>query len=184
VIAFEPSPSILPLLKRNLAANAIQNVEVVELACSDQIGEVEFFVGDHHHISSLDGAWASQGKGRLAPISVGSTTLDAFFYGTKAAPRLPDLIKIDIEGGGVFALKGMDRCLSESRPLVWIESHTPHEDRAISQMILKHGYQAFRLQTGKRVMEPQTTYPNPEGVWGTMLLFPNEKEPVLKRVLL
>lgn len=182
VWAFEPSPSILPMLKRNLAANRATQVELVQMACSDHEGTVDFYVGDHHHISSLDGAWASQGKGLSAPIQVPTTTLDSFFCSSNDAGG-PDFIKIDIEGGGVFALRGMDRCIETKRPLIWIESHTPAEDRAIADLILKHDYQAFRLQTGRAVLERGQTHPHPEGVWGTLLLFPSEKTESLRKVL-
>ena len=166
VYAFEPSPSILPLLRQNLAANQTRHTEIVEQACADQVGQISFFVGDHHHVSSLDATWA----GRQNEISVAATTLDAFFEGR----NYPDFIKVDIEGGGVFALKGMDACLTRKRPLLWIESHTPNEDRAISDLMLKHGYQAYRLQTQSVVTDRAAIHPSPNGVWGTMLLFPQE----------
>ncbi len=187
VVAFEPSPSILPMLRRNLRENAARTVKLAEIACSDADGEVEFFVGDHHHISSLVENWASQGRSHISAdrrVVVPSTTLDSYFFeGPGKAVGSPDLIKIDIEGGGVFALKGMDRCLTSKRPLIWMESHTPHEDRAISDLLLKHDYQAYRLQTKSLVSERGKVHPHPAGVWGTLLLFPREKTSALKWAL-
>ncbi len=43
IYAFEPSVSILDVLKKNIVQNGIHNVEIVEAACSDKSGEVEFY---------------------------------------------------------------------------------------------------------------------------------------------
>ena len=172
VYAFEPSPSILPTFRKNLELNPGEPIELVEQAVSDRVGTVQFFVGDHHHISSLDKTWA--GGGKAQPVTVKSTTVDAFFAPETGRPA-PDLIKVDIEGGGVYALKGIDRCIAAKRPMIWMESHNPPEDRAISEFVLKHGYGAFRMRDQQEVERPDEVYPHPQGIFGTVLLFPKER---------
>jgi FkbM family methyltransferase len=179
--AFEPAPVVQRLLT-NLDLNQLSNVIVVQQACSDQIGEVEFHLAQHHHSSSLHAGWAQGDQDTVHAIRVLATTLDDYFYSQRARPG-PDFIKMDIEGGGTFALRGCDRCVQEKRPLFLIESHTPDEDRAISDLILRHTYDAYRLTNHRWVNAPGRTYPDPDGVWGTLLLWPAEKRDLAGKVL-
>ena len=115
-------------------------------------------------------------------IAVPTVTLDDFIYGA-AAHRPPDFIKMDIEGGGTFALPGCAHCLQEQRPLLLIESHTPGEDRAISQVLLTFNYQAFRLNDWRWVLQRAETHPHPQGVWGTLLVCPIERRDAVAEVI-
>jgi hypothetical protein len=102
------------------------------------------------------------------------TTLDAFFS-PETTRQAPAFIKIDIEGGGTSALPGCRRILREVRPFILIESHTPDEDRAISNVLCESNYSGYRLNNRKWVEKPRATYPDEDGVWGTLLLIPEER---------
>lgn len=172
IVAFEPSVSIQDVIKKNLSINQIPNVKLVNMACTDKSGEIIFYLGKHHHESSILGSWAENDVKGVRTI-VKSTSLDEYFY--KGDPKLlPDLIKMDIEGGGVYALKGSDKCIAEKRPFILIESHTPDEDMAISNVLLQHNYHAFRINTKQWVKKRSINYVDRDGVWGTMLLVPAE----------
>ncbi len=181
VVAFEPAP-VVSRLRTHLALNDVGNAVVVEQACSDQVGEATFFIGHHHHASSLNAGWAQGAQDSVQAIHVPATTLDAWFYGQPAGAG-PDFIKMDIEGGGVWALKGCDRCIRERRPLFLIESHTPDEDRAISDLLIGYDYHAFRLDDQRWVSQRGQTHPEREGVWGTLLLWPAEKRGLAAKVV-
>jgi len=178
VFAFEPAPYALKVLKKNLALNSIERVEIIEAACADRSGEIDFFLGHHHHTSSLLADWAANGGDPAPRIRVPSATLDEFFSGREA----PDFIKMDIEGGGVLALTKVGACLERKRPLLWIESHSPKEDRAISGLMNQADYRAYRLQTRTAVRHPDSTHPDPDGVWGTLLLYPSEFSALRRRL--
>jgi FkbM family methyltransferase len=181
ICAFEPSPLVLDKLRSNLAMNNCENVEIHELACTDHDGEVEFFLGAHHHQSSLHREWAQGGTCSAKVWRARGVRVDSFFLGRPEA-RWPDFIKMDIEGGGTFALPGCELCISKVRPFFLIESHTPDEDRAISNLLLGHDYSAYRMNDRRWVEEPQDTYPNTAGVWGTLLLAPTEEKHDLHKV--
>lgn len=173
VFAFEPAPESLKKLQTNVQLNGATSIQTVPIACSDREGSTEFFIGHHHHVSSLLKEWAhAEIKAEAGSVTVPTSTLDRFFQSQDR--KYPDFIKMDIEGGGVFALKGCDGILSTKRPLMWIESHTPDEDRAISQVIMKHDYCAYRFTNRQHVTRPTQTHPDPDGVWGTLLLYPRE----------
>jgi FkbM family methyltransferase len=171
VHAFEPAPEARAMLMENLAVNGTRNVSIVASACGDRQGAIDFFVADHHHRSSFDESWAGD---RATKISIPVTSLDQYF--ADLGNNWPDFIKMDIEGGGTSALPGAARCLREKRPLLLIESHTPQEDGAISDVLRTYDYAAYRFETKAWVQNRETTHPDPLGVWGTMFLCPSEKK--------
>jgi FkbM family methyltransferase len=172
VYAFEPNPGVLSVLERNLALNDANNVEVIPSACGDRVGSIDFFVATHHHRSSLNADWAGENSSRItAPM----TTLDTFFA-PESGRYPPAFIKVDIEGGGIFALPGCQRIFSEVRPFVLIESHTPAEDKAISDVLCKFHYRGYRLSDRAWVKKPDKVHPDREGVWGALLRIPVEHD--------
>jgi FkbM family methyltransferase len=174
IYAFEPSVSILDVLKKNISHNEIQNVKIVEAACSDKSGEVDFFIGQNHHESSMLDSWSKNAEtGTLTKVR--ATTIDEYF-GKEGIGAYPDLIKMDIEGAGVFALKGCDHCLQTKRPIFLMESHTPEEDEPIGTLLSNYNYDAFRINNKKWVLHKDRNYKDGDGVWGTMLLIPTEKK--------
>ncbi len=181
IYAFEPAPTTLAMLEKNLMANQAKQVIPTKLACSDREGEIEFFVAGHHHCSSLVESWANAPGAPAEKIVAKTVTLDSFFEKENQLPV--GFIKMDIEGGGVFALPGCYKTIERYRPLIWVESHTPDEDKAISNVLMNHGYEAFRQQTRTWVTNRNTIHPDPNGVWGCLLLCPKEIQPVLKEVL-
>lgn len=178
VISFEPAPETRSMLTETLAANAQRNIRIEAQAAADVSGTVDFFVGAHHHQSSLDADWAASG-GTACKIAVPAIALDDFYAGL-GDPRPVQFLKMDIEGGGVVALRGCRAIFQKQRPFAIIESHNPAEDGAISNVLTSHDYVGFRVNSRKWISKPAATHPDPEGVWGTMLLVPKEKRDVLQ----
>jgi FkbM family methyltransferase len=178
--AFERAPRTLSMNKTNIALNRVTNIVTVAKACSDSEREIDFFLAPHHHCSSLVESWASTKSKEAERIVMQATTIDAFFSGQGCWPKF---IKMDIEGGGVFALRGCDQCIENTRPYFWIESHTPDEDRAISDLAIRHRYQAYRLEERGWVKHLKNTHPDREGVRGTLLLCPDELVEKVKPIL-
>jgi hypothetical protein len=83
---------------------------------------------------------------------------------------------MDIEGGGSLALLGCNECITNKRPFILMECHTPDEDQAVITLLKKYNYEAFRVDTGKWVKNKEVNYTDREGVWGSMLLLPAEKK--------
>jgi FkbM family methyltransferase len=174
VYAFEPNPAACSRTERFLRLNNTTNVVLEQKALSNCVGTTKFFLGLHHATSSIFEESASRGQGTSGSIEVPTTSLDAYFLGdTEGSP--PQLIKLDIEGAGVYALKSCSRCVEATRPFILIESHNPAEDRAISELVASADYGAFRVTNNRWVTAPQEIHPHPDGVWGTLLLYPREK---------
>ncbi len=180
VYAFEAAPGTFHTLQDTLQLNGAGNVIPTEAAVADVGGPIEFFIGFHHHASSLHQDWAAGETAGAERVVVAGITLDEFL---KRHAVTPAFIKMDIEGGGVEALKGASGCLTEHRPLLLIESHNPNEDRAISHVLTAHDYQAWRLDSQSWVADRHDVHPNRQGVWGTMFLVPTERHAAVKQLL-
>lgn len=172
VFAFEPVAETVEHLHRNIEKNGNLNIEIIEKAAGNVNGAVTFYIG-HHHKSSLEKDWTSdRGTTSVAEVKVPSLTLDSFVEENPS--RSPDIIKIDVEGAGEKVLEGAARTLRTRRPIIIIESHAAYEDRAIIKMLAEFDYNAYRVNNGKWIKNPQNDYRDPDGVWGTMILFPRE----------
>ncbi len=154
--------------------NNITNVKVLDLACADHTGNEEFFVAEHHHESSLVREWSNNATTATKTV-VSVITLDDFFEKFNQS-GYPDLIKMDIEGGGIYALKGCVRCITNKRPFILIESHNQAEDQAVCHVLQQYNYEAFRVTNDKWILHKDRDYNDPDGVWGTMLLMPAERK--------
>lgn len=173
VFAFEPLPSSFLALERAVLRNGCHQVKLVRKAAADREGITKFFPSHTHYMASLDPGWAGKAGGE---IEVEAIRLDTFF---KSEARLPDFIKMDIEGGGVYALPGMYDILRTCKPSLLLESHTPEEDKAIGQALALTDYAVFRSGSEIPVLDISADYRNPFGIWGTMVAVPKERMKLL-----
>lgn len=120
LIAIEPSPSNVALLKRNLALNGHNDVEVHEMAVSNQVAKRKFFISEMSNLNTFH----DTGTGALhlngAAIDVETTTVPAVMRG-----RRPDLIRMDVEGHEVEVLEGLLPAINDGSmaPMVIFETH-------------------------------------------------------------
>jgi FkbM family methyltransferase len=113
VVAFEPFPRNLELLRVHLRYNGISNATVVPMAVADKPGVALFQAGEYSSMGRLSD------RGTLR---VDMTSLDEYWSTEGGSP--PDLIKIDIEGAELQALQGAKELLSQARPIMIIACHT------------------------------------------------------------
>jgi FkbM family methyltransferase len=105
VIAFEAMPGTSEILRRNVDANRLSNVEVVNKAVLDRCGTVAFDVDDY---SSGGSGLSSTERSHRRQLEVDACSLDAFFE-PRGWPPLR-LIKIDVEGAEAAAIAGLHGC--------------------------------------------------------------------------
>lgn len=113
VYAFEPDPRDRPWLSRNVEANALgDRVEVVPLAVSDVPGRQTLYLAEEDR--SQSSLYPTRDGG--PPTEVDAITVDAFLD-----DRVPDIVKIDVEGAELRALDGMERSIERGRPTLFVE---------------------------------------------------------------
>jgi FkbM family methyltransferase len=113
VYAFEPVPTNLGYLRKHLELNRIQNVEIIEVAISDEVGIASFEVEGSRAMGRL----RNSGSARVR-----TSTLDTLLHDEKVAP--PDCIKMDIEGAELRALLGARECFARYRPKLFLATHS------------------------------------------------------------
>jgi FkbM family methyltransferase len=129
VLAFEPLPDNLPVLRRHLAVNGLTNVDVIPAAVASRSGSRRFNTGEYPATGQLS---------ELGGIEVDVVSLDDL----RAAGRLSrvDLMKIDVEGAELEVLEGARAVLEEFRPVVIMELHNPEMDRKCPELLRSLGY--------------------------------------------
>ena len=115
VFAFEPSPAAARSLRTHLALNALQNVEVIEAAVCDREGAALLYNEESCGTSSLIGSAA-----RRRPVTVRTMTIDGF---CDERSLTADVVKIDIEGAEIEALRGARRTLAAEPTAAFVEFH-------------------------------------------------------------
>lgn len=120
VIAFEPMPAALRLLRLN--SEDLSNVRVIAKALSDHEGVDTFFVREHGDTSSL----SPDTTARSVQVSV--TTLDKTLGCEAADVGRVDFIKIDVEGSELNVLRGATETIRKYQPIVYFEFLPEYSD--------------------------------------------------------
>lgn len=169
VHCFEPIPSTFNMLKDTIELNHLHNVTAVNKAVSSSNGTITMYLSHTHYMASIDANWASNDGGN---IEVSTVTLDSYF---ENLGRYPDFIKMDIEGGGVFALKGMRECILKNEPVLLLESHTSAEDLSIGAALSLLPYDVYRVGDPTPVANLDKDYTHPHGIYDTVVGIPKSK---------
>jgi FkbM family methyltransferase len=145
VLAFEPNPSAREQLGENLALNECANVLVVPMAVGDAPGAALL-----HVPMTPDPSFSSLAGGRFAegePIDVEVTTVDSE---VEAAGLAPSVVKIDVEGGELAVVAGMQRTLDRHRPVLLVEVNEASARELAGKL---DGYSGFRVGRGLEPLE-------------------------------
>jgi FkbM family methyltransferase len=162
VFAFEPVPLTLAALRGNLARNeGTANIAVVEKALSDEPKQVQINVsgsrntGASHVVSGpVDDAGRTR-AGVASTIAIDAVRGDDFW----ASAGRPDvrIVKIDIEGHELHALRGMEGMLrSLGRLVVMVEIRdrflraSGGSAEALFRLLKDCGYSSYDFELAKR----------------------------------
>lgn len=126
IVSFEPSPAVLPALRKNLSR--LPNSRVVASALGEAAGELEFFENEYSPASSALPMAETQRRhfpetAKVRKVVVPVTTLDAFTAG-QTWPR-PLLLKLDVQGFEKRVLAGAGAFLPAVDYLLFECSYRP-----------------------------------------------------------
>jgi FkbM family methyltransferase len=139
VVAVEPTPDNLHVLRHNVAAAKLENVVVAPVAVGRSAGTRELFVrGSVSAVNSLfpQSCYAEVTQVLRVPV----VRLDDLVEGEAA------VVKIDVEGGELDVLEGMPRLLRAARVALIVEWHpllqqlAGYEPDALPQWLLARGW--------------------------------------------
>lgn len=150
VIAVEPIPRSFEYLTQAIARNALTNVIAINAAAAAEPGSLTLYVDGG--ISGAASAAPSTGEAGLDAISCEAVTLDSVV--AKNGGRA-DVLKLDIEGAELFALRGAESVLAVQRPVVFAEmlrklakpfGYHPND---IITLMRGHGYGCYRAEQNR-----------------------------------
>ena len=150
VIAIEPSPDNVRLLRRNLALNGHDDIKIIEGAVSDSQGARVF----HLSAQSNLGTFHTVGSG-AKHLSGETITVRTLTVPELAADHgAPDLIRMDVEGHEVEVIGGMIDAIraGELAPLILFETHLSrysddHDMAAMLRALFGCGYRVGLLSS-------------------------------------
>lgn len=146
VFAFEALPQNVERLRRHVALNGLDSrVAVVPRAVAATSGPVRFLLGPSGAMGKAEGSAGRMG-GHRESLEVPGISLDDFVYVEGNPP--PQVIKMDIEGGEVLALRGMRRLLAAQKPLILLELHGHEAAEVAWETLTGAGYTLCQMRRG------------------------------------
>ncbi|MCB9651503.1 MAG: FkbM family methyltransferase [Deltaproteobacteria bacterium] len=122
VLSIEPVDSVRAQLIANVEANGLTNVQVSDLALSDRGGKVALFANPNRLHDPVATGVAAFGRTHLLQEAT-ATTLDALVRESRLS-RV-DVIKLDLEGAELPALRGARGLLQAHHPELILELSHP-----------------------------------------------------------
>ncbi|HEV2494478.1 MAG TPA: FkbM family methyltransferase [Terriglobia bacterium] len=142
VFAFEPDHGNCVRIQEHATRNNLSSqIQVVEAAVwSYSCPSLPFRLGGirkSYGGLAADGVVPVLAAGDTIPVP--SISLDAF---TEQGNPLPDILKVDVEGGECEVLKGAEKVFSRSKPVLFCEVHHAESADWIAQWLAERGYAA------------------------------------------
>jgi FkbM family methyltransferase len=158
VHTFEPLPPNLDILRYTIKTHRLDNVTVYPKACGEKTEQAAFGVPVNRGTPELGGARRGN-EGLTFDCSI--VRLDDVIA-TKVS-----FLKIDVEGAELFVLRGAERLLSESRPVILFEAggHTQdlgYEQQAVFDFLSDHGYRFVSGGFRGKALEPRECFTDAE----------------------
>ncbi len=171
LVVFEPQPFIFQNLCANLALNGLTNVTAWPWACGAQ-RETVYFARPDYQAQGNFGGIAVSATAQPDSVAVPCVRLDEVL---DEAPV--SLLKIDVEGYELAALRGAVNVIQRSRPLLYVENDRVDQSQALIEWLWSHDYQLFWHIPP--LYNPHNFFGKTENIYGTvgsfnMVGFPKE----------
>lgn len=137
MVVIEPQPFIFQNLCANLALNGITNVRALPVACGESDSTLYFSLPDYVATGNFGGVSMA-----LEPIADGVSVpcrrLDDLLDGENVA-----LMKIDVEGFELRALRGAEATIDRSRPILYVENDRAEQSADLIEWIWAKDYRIW-----------------------------------------
>jgi FkbM family methyltransferase len=139
VVAFEPDPAAFIRLKLHVDLNKLSNVKLFEAAVSGKDGiEQLFFPGGQGSAVSHFKFNDADNMSGVASAAVRTIAPDRLV--AEGAIRLPDIIKIDVQGHGADAVAGALGAIKKALPIIAFSNHSESERDGVRNLLAPLSY--------------------------------------------
>ena len=137
VISIEAHPKNYEALCRNISCNRFSNIIPINMAASDKRGKVTLYehITDDNRLLTDDFSIHTD-HNKKSSIEIESDTIDNILK--KVRIERPDVLKMDIEGAEVLALKGATETLDKLRKII-VEIHEDNM-QSVREILLAHNF--------------------------------------------
>jgi FkbM family methyltransferase len=164
VVAFEPNPAIRERLRDNINLNGYENIAVLPDAIGATAEELSFCVptedNENHGVAGFSESYMRSAGIQYRTVTVSVRPLDTVLAADLFAVSV---IKLDVEGFELPALRGMEALVDASRPLIIIEvteesqHRMGHTAQDVFAWFYRHKYALYDERTFEVVTAPATT---------------------------
>ncbi|MDZ4814885.1 MAG: FkbM family methyltransferase [Verrucomicrobiota bacterium] len=167
VYAFEPNPEVFVQLSRNLELNELKCVSAFKMGVGESVG----FAGLEQEKGNTGAASLTSGS------DIEVTSLDAFVDAQKI--QSVSLLKLDVEGYELKALRGASNLLKKFHPIILIElfPHTLEKQGAtvneVCEIIKANGYALYEITRDK--LNPLENLPHGPDDYCNVICIPMEQ---------
>ena len=142
VLSFEPEPTNVRWTKKSIDLNGYDNIQLFEIALSDENGEATLYLGKKSGFNTLV---PNQRARDCGIINVKTKTLDRFLEEVEFNFSI-DMIKIDVEGSEMEVLRGASRALSENNNVILLIDIHPRlgvDPENVCNYLMEEGFSIF-----------------------------------------
>lgn len=150
VWAFEPVPFIHDMLQANIRLNQASNLEAVQAAVSDFVGESTFYITRTSTGVPMDSSACEGFRTDVEPLQVPTLTLDDFVQ-RRQIERV-DLLKIDAEATEAKVLRGALRTIERDRPFLICEVLENVDHSYLQETLQRFGYRFYHMTPDRLVL--------------------------------
>lgn len=145
VCAFEPDPAAFHRLQYHVRKNGLKQVSLFEAAASNRTGRATLLMT--HGLGSSMSHFRYEDESvpeRTSKMEVTTVAPDDLVASGRI--RVPDLIKVDVQGHGAQALEGSLESIRASRPIIIFSNHSGWELDGTRKLLEPLGYAAHDLK--------------------------------------
>ncbi|HZZ78258.1 MAG TPA: FkbM family methyltransferase, partial [Gemmataceae bacterium] len=153
VWAFEPVPFIFDMLQANIRLNQAANLDAVQAAVADFVGESTFYITRTSTGIPTDSSSCEGFRSDVEPLQVPTLTLDEFVQ-QRQIERL-DLLKIDAEAAEGKVLRGALRTIERDRPYLICEVLENVDHGYLQDTMQRFGYRFYHITPERLELHPR-----------------------------
>jgi len=155
VIAFEPVDLVSKKLEQNILLNKLDNVTIVRKAVYDRNTHIKLHLARQENLGMSSIQRHDSESGEI--LNVEAISLDEYLR--KENINGLKIIKIDIEGAELPALKGMDNILSTLKPILMVEvspdvTKSSTERFRVFDFLDQNNYERYVIQNDGKLIHP------------------------------